>query len=75
MPVKRVVANWGYASLMPSVIKTAARPDVDVMICIRKRDQRVPQRAWLGLKKPEDGCEMSFRVSLIVAESDHRVDA
>ena len=55
MPVKRVVANWGYASLMPSVIKTAARPDVDVMICGETREwelvEYVQDQIAAGAKK------------------------
>jgi putative NIF3 family GTP cyclohydrolase 1 type 2 len=38
LPVRRVVANWGYASLMPGVIKVAERPDVDVFICGETRE-------------------------------------
>ena len=55
MPVKRVVANWGYAGLMPSVIKTAARPDVDVMICGETREwelvEYVQDQIAAGAKK------------------------
>jgi putative NIF3 family GTP cyclohydrolase 1 type 2 len=55
MPVKRVVANWGYASLMPSVIKMAARPDVDVMICGETREwelvEYVQDQIAAGAKK------------------------
>ena len=55
MPVKRVVANWGYASLMPSVIKTASRPDVDVVICGETREwelvEYVQDQVASGLKK------------------------
>ena len=55
MPVKRVVANWGYASLMPSVIKTAARPDVDVVICGETREwelvEYVQDQIAAGAKK------------------------
>jgi len=38
LPVKRVVTSWGYTSLMPSVIKVAERPDVDVFICGETRE-------------------------------------
>jgi len=55
MPVKRVVANWGYASLMPSVIKTATRPDVDVVICGETREwelvEYVQDQIAAGAKK------------------------
>jgi len=55
MPVKRVVANWGYASLMPNMIKTAARPDVDVVICGETREwelvEYVQDQVASGLKK------------------------
>jgi putative NIF3 family GTP cyclohydrolase 1 type 2 len=55
MPVKRVIANWGYASLMPNVIKTAARPDVDVVICGETREwelvEYVQDQIASGLKK------------------------
>src|SRR3984957_10150744 len=55
MPVKRVVANWGYASLMPRVIKTAARPDGDVVICGETREwelvEYVQDQIAAGAKK------------------------
>jgi putative NIF3 family GTP cyclohydrolase 1 type 2 len=38
LSLRRVVANWGYASLMPGVIKVAERPDVDVFICGETRE-------------------------------------
>jgi putative NIF3 family GTP cyclohydrolase 1 type 2 len=38
LPVKRVAASWGYASLMPAMIKFAARPDIDVVICGETRE-------------------------------------
>jgi putative NIF3 family GTP cyclohydrolase 1 type 2 len=55
LPVKRVVANWGYASLMPNVIKQAARPDVDVVICGETREwelvEYVQDQIASGVKK------------------------
>jgi putative NIF3 family GTP cyclohydrolase 1 type 2 len=55
LPVKRVVASWGYASLMPNVIKTAARPDVDVVICGETREwelvEYVQDQVASGAKK------------------------
>ena len=55
MPVKRVVASWGYAGLMPAVIKQAARPDVDVVICGETREwemvEYVQDQVASGLKK------------------------
>src|SRR6201987_5583858 len=55
MPVKRVVANWGYASLMPRGIKTGARPDVDVVICGETREwelvEYVQDQIAAGAKK------------------------
>jgi putative NIF3 family GTP cyclohydrolase 1 type 2 len=38
MPVRNVVASWGYASLMPRLIETAARPDVDVIVVGETRE-------------------------------------
>jgi putative NIF3 family GTP cyclohydrolase 1 type 2 len=36
--VRRVVASWGYASLMPRLIEVAASPDVDVIIVGETRE-------------------------------------
>ena len=38
MPVRRVAASWGYASLMPRLIEVAARPDVDVIVVGETRE-------------------------------------
>lgn len=38
MTVRRVAANWGYSNLMPDVILTAARPEIDVIICGETRE-------------------------------------
>ncbi|HEY4368903.1 MAG TPA: Nif3-like dinuclear metal center hexameric protein [Steroidobacteraceae bacterium] len=38
LPVRRVSASWGYASLMPDLIHTAARPDVDLIIVGETRE-------------------------------------
>jgi putative NIF3 family GTP cyclohydrolase 1 type 2 len=59
MPVKRVVASWGYASLMPSVIKTAARPDVDVVICGETRE-------WELVEYVQDQIASGTKKALIV---------
>ena len=36
--VRRVAARWGYASLMPDLIKVASRPDVDLLIVGETRE-------------------------------------
>jgi putative NIF3 family GTP cyclohydrolase 1 type 2 len=59
MPVRRVVANWGYASLMPNVIKTAARPDVDVVICGETRE-------WELVEYVQDQIASGAKKALIV---------
>lgn len=38
LQVRRAYASWGYASLMPAMIKSAARPDVDLVICGETRE-------------------------------------
>jgi putative NIF3 family GTP cyclohydrolase 1 type 2 len=38
LPVRRVAASWGYASLMPRLIEVAARPDVDVIVVGETRE-------------------------------------
>jgi putative NIF3 family GTP cyclohydrolase 1 type 2 len=55
MPVNRVVASWGYASLMPGLITLAARPDVDVIVVGETREwelvEYVQDQVASGLKK------------------------
>ena len=38
MPVNRASASWGYASLMPGLINTAARPDIDLVVVGETRE-------------------------------------
>jgi putative NIF3 family GTP cyclohydrolase 1 type 2 len=38
LKVRRVVTNWGYASLMPSLIETVARPDINLIIVGETRE-------------------------------------
>ncbi len=38
LPVRRVAASWGYASLMPRLIEVASRPDVDVVVVGETRE-------------------------------------
>ncbi|HTV00616.1 MAG TPA: Nif3-like dinuclear metal center hexameric protein [Luteitalea sp.] len=38
LPVRRVAASWGYASLMPRLIETAAQPGIDVIIVGETRE-------------------------------------
>ena len=59
IPVKRVVANWGYASLMPNLIKQAARPDVDVVICGETRE-------WELVEYVQDQIASGAKKALIV---------
>jgi putative NIF3 family GTP cyclohydrolase 1 type 2 len=59
MPVKRVVASWGYASLMPNVVKTAARTDVDVVICGETRE-------WELVEYVQDQIASGAKKALIV---------
>jgi putative NIF3 family GTP cyclohydrolase 1 type 2 len=53
--VKRVVASWGYASLMPSLIKQASRPDVEAILCGETREwelvEYVQDQVASGAKK------------------------
>jgi putative NIF3 family GTP cyclohydrolase 1 type 2 len=37
-PIRRVIARWGYASLMPDLINAAARTDVDLIIVGETRE-------------------------------------
>lgn len=59
LAVKRVVASWGYASLMPQLIKTAARPDIDVMICGETRE-------WEMVEYVQDQIASGAKKGLIV---------
>ena len=38
LPIRRVIASWGYSSLMPDLIKAAARPDVDLIVVGETRE-------------------------------------
>jgi putative NIF3 family GTP cyclohydrolase 1 type 2 len=38
LPIQRVSASWGYASLMPDMIKILARPDIDLLIVGETRE-------------------------------------
>ena len=38
LPVTRIAASWGYASLMPGLINLAARPDIDLVIVGETRE-------------------------------------
>jgi putative NIF3 family GTP cyclohydrolase 1 type 2 len=55
MPVNRVAASWGYASLMPGLINIAARPDIDVVVVGETREwemvEYVQDQVSSGLKK------------------------
>ncbi len=55
MPVNRVLASWGYASLMPGLIKQAARPEIDVIVVGETREwelvEYVQDQVASGLKK------------------------
>jgi putative NIF3 family GTP cyclohydrolase 1 type 2 len=55
LPVRRVAASWGYASLMPGMIKFASRPDIDVVICGETREwelvEYVQDQVASGAKK------------------------
>ena len=59
MPVKRVAASWGYASLMPKMIKIAARPDIDVVICGETRE-------WEMVEYVQDQIASGAKKALIV---------
>jgi putative NIF3 family GTP cyclohydrolase 1 type 2 len=59
LPVRRVVASWGYASLMPGLIKIASRPDVDVVICGETRE-------WEMVEYVQDQIASGARKALIV---------
>ena len=55
LPVRRVAASWGYASLMPRLIEVAARPDIDVIIVGETREwelvEYVQDQVAAGLPK------------------------
>src|SRR5882757_5865653 len=55
LQIKRVVASWGYAGLMPNVIRSASRPDVDLIICGETREwelvEYVQDQVASGAKK------------------------
>jgi putative NIF3 family GTP cyclohydrolase 1 type 2 len=38
LPIRRVIARWGYASLMPDLINAAARTDVDLIVVGETRE-------------------------------------
>lgn len=59
MQVKRVAASWGYASLMPKMIKIAARPDIDVVICGETRE-------WEMVEYVQDQIASGAKKALIV---------
>jgi putative NIF3 family GTP cyclohydrolase 1 type 2 len=58
MPVKRVVANWGYASRLPA-IPLFARPDVDVLVIGETRE-------WELVEYAQDSITAGNRKALIV---------
>jgi len=55
LEIKRVVASWGYAGLMPNVIKQASRPDVELIVCGETREwelvEYVQDQVASGAKK------------------------
>jgi putative NIF3 family GTP cyclohydrolase 1 type 2 len=59
LEVKRVSASWGYASLMPKMIKIAARPDIDVVICGETRE-------WEMVEYVQDQVASGAKKALIV---------
>jgi putative NIF3 family GTP cyclohydrolase 1 type 2 len=59
LDVRRVMANWGYASLMPKTIKVAARPDIDVVICGETRE-------WELVEYVQDQIASGAKKALIV---------
>jgi putative NIF3 family GTP cyclohydrolase 1 type 2 len=59
LEVKRVAASWGYASLMPKMIRIAARPDIDVVICGETRE-------WEMVEYVQDQIASGAKKALIV---------
>jgi putative NIF3 family GTP cyclohydrolase 1 type 2 len=59
MPVNRVLASWGYASLMPGLIKQAARPEIDVIVVGETRE-------WELVEYVQDQIAAGFKKALIV---------
>lgn len=59
LPVRRVMASWGYASLMPKLIKVAARPDIDVILCGETRE-------WEMVEYVQDQIASGQKKALIV---------
>jgi putative NIF3 family GTP cyclohydrolase 1 type 2 len=57
--IRRVATNWGYASLMPSLIKVAANPDVDLMIVGETRE-------WELVEYVQDQISSGAKKALIV---------
>jgi putative NIF3 family GTP cyclohydrolase 1 type 2 len=58
LPVKRVIASWGYASLMPG-IPYLARPDVDVLVVGETRE-------WELVEYAQDAISSGQKKGLIV---------
>jgi putative NIF3 family GTP cyclohydrolase 1 type 2 len=55
LPIRRVAVSWGYASLMPDLIKVAADPSVDLLIVGETREwelvEYVQDQITAGAKK------------------------
>jgi putative NIF3 family GTP cyclohydrolase 1 type 2 len=59
LQIKRVVASWGYAGLMPSLIKQASRPDVELIVCGETRE-------WEMVEYVQDQVASGAKKALIV---------
>jgi putative NIF3 family GTP cyclohydrolase 1 type 2 len=59
LPIRRVATSWGYASLMPDLIKVAANPDVDLIIVGETRE-------WEMVEYVQDQIASGAKKALIV---------
>jgi putative NIF3 family GTP cyclohydrolase 1 type 2 len=59
LPIRKVATSWGYASLMPDLIKIAANPDVDLMIMGETRE-------WELVEYVQDQIASGAKKALIV---------